>query len=153
MGSRAQAQYLWRTGLVVPRHVGSLRTRDQTCLPCIGRWILNHCATREVPIPFLFFENKFILIPPIQIQHYKVRIHLPLVHICISLLPQYNSGPQYQLYLSICCILQYTKNNYYTSNTTTSYQLNKVQDFFAVVFMLRLIQQSYGQTFLKLIGL
>ena len=24
-------------------------TRDQTPVPCIGRWILNHCATREVP--------------------------------------------------------------------------------------------------------
>ena len=24
------------------------RTRARTCVPCIGRWILNHCATREV---------------------------------------------------------------------------------------------------------
>ena len=24
-------------------------TRDQTCVPCIGRQILNHCTTREVP--------------------------------------------------------------------------------------------------------
>ena len=24
-------------------------TRDQTCIPCIGRWILNHWTTREVP--------------------------------------------------------------------------------------------------------
>ena len=31
----------------------SSRTRNQTCVPCIGRWILNHCATREVPL-FLF---------------------------------------------------------------------------------------------------
>ena len=38
---------LWRTGLVAPWHVGSSRTRDQTRVPCIGRWILNHCATRE----------------------------------------------------------------------------------------------------------
>ena len=22
-------------------------TRDQTCVPCIGRWILNHWTTRE----------------------------------------------------------------------------------------------------------
>ena len=46
-GSRVQAQQLWRTGLVAPRHVGSSRTRVQTLVPCIGRRILNHCATRE----------------------------------------------------------------------------------------------------------
>ena len=46
--SRAQAQQLWRMGLVALRHVGSSRSRAQTRVPCIGRWILNHCATREV---------------------------------------------------------------------------------------------------------
>ena len=46
-GSRAQAQQLWRTGLVAPRHVGSSLTRARTRVPCIGRWILNHCTTRE----------------------------------------------------------------------------------------------------------
>ena len=44
-----QAQQLWCKGLVAPRHVGFSRTRDRTCVPCIGRQILNHCATREVP--------------------------------------------------------------------------------------------------------
>ena len=39
---------MWRTGLVAPQHVGSSRTRDRTRVPCIGRRILNHCATREV---------------------------------------------------------------------------------------------------------
>ena len=52
-GSRAHAQQLWRTGLVAPQHVGSSWTRARTCVPCIGRQILNHCATREVPqLPF-----------------------------------------------------------------------------------------------------
>ena len=46
----AQAQQLWLTGLVAPRHVGSSQTRAQTCVPCIGRQTLNHCATREAPI-------------------------------------------------------------------------------------------------------
>ena len=41
------AQQLWLTGLVAPRHVGSSRTRARTRVPCIGRRILNHCATRE----------------------------------------------------------------------------------------------------------
>ena len=43
----AQAQQLWLTGLVAPWHVGSSQTRVRTRVPCIGRQILNHCATRE----------------------------------------------------------------------------------------------------------
>ena len=47
MGSRC-------TGTVVVVHVfncpvtcGSFQTRDQTCILCIGRWILNHWTTRK----------------------------------------------------------------------------------------------------------
>ena len=46
----AQAQQLWLTGLVAPRHVGSSQTRARTRVPCIGRQILNHCDTREALI-------------------------------------------------------------------------------------------------------
>ena len=56
-GSRAQAQQLWHMGLAAPRHVGSSRTRDRTRVSRIGRRILNHCATREVPY-FHFKEKK-----------------------------------------------------------------------------------------------
>ena len=49
----AQAQYLWRTGPAALRQVGSSRTRARTRVPCIGRQILNHCATREAPGLFL----------------------------------------------------------------------------------------------------
>ena len=35
--------------LVALGHVGSSRTRDRTCVPCIGRRILNQWTTREVP--------------------------------------------------------------------------------------------------------
>ena len=52
------AQQLWRTGLVAPRHVGSSRSRDRTHVSCIGRQILNHCATREVPV-FLLLPLQF----------------------------------------------------------------------------------------------
>ena len=45
----AQAQYLWLTGLVAPRHVGSSQTRARTRVPRTGRQILNPCATREAP--------------------------------------------------------------------------------------------------------
>ena len=37
-------------GLVAPRPVGSSQTRARTRVPCIGRRILNHRATREVPL-------------------------------------------------------------------------------------------------------
>ena len=49
VGSRVQAQQLWLMCLVALWHVGSSQTRDQTRLPCTGRWILNYCTTREVP--------------------------------------------------------------------------------------------------------
>ena len=35
-------------GLVARQHVGSSQTRDQTHVPCTGRWALTHWATREV---------------------------------------------------------------------------------------------------------
>ena len=37
-------------GWVALRHVESSRTRGWTCDPCIGRWILIHCITREVQV-------------------------------------------------------------------------------------------------------
>ena len=49
----AWAQELWRTDLVAPQHVGPSQTKDRTRVPCTGRRILNHCATREVPTGFL----------------------------------------------------------------------------------------------------
>ena len=30
-------------------HMGS-STRDQTCVPCIDGWILNHWTTRDIPV-------------------------------------------------------------------------------------------------------
>ena len=45
-----QASVVADTGLVAPQHVESSRTRDQACVFCIGRWILNHGTTREVHI-------------------------------------------------------------------------------------------------------
>ena len=46
----AQAQQLWLTGSAAPRHAGSPQTRARTRILCIGRQILNHCATREAPL-------------------------------------------------------------------------------------------------------
>ena len=39
---------MWCTGLVALWHVGSSQTRDRIHVPCIGRRILNHRATKEV---------------------------------------------------------------------------------------------------------
>ena len=52
LGSRALEHRLSScggTGLVAPRHVGSSQTRARTRVLCLGRRILNHCATRETP--------------------------------------------------------------------------------------------------------
>ena len=59
-GSRVQAQQLGRMGLVALRYVGSSQTRARTRVPCIGRRILNHCATREVPSPFFLIEVQLV---------------------------------------------------------------------------------------------
>ena len=48
LSSKAQAQQLRCTGLVAQRYASYSQTRDQTCVPCIGRQILIHCTTREV---------------------------------------------------------------------------------------------------------
>ena len=53
----AQAQQLWLSGPAAPRHVGCSQTRALTCVPCIGRQILNHCATREAL--FYAFDQYF----------------------------------------------------------------------------------------------
>ena len=52
----AQAQQLWLTGLVASWHVGSSQTRARTRVPCTGRQILNHCATREAPVIQYFYS-------------------------------------------------------------------------------------------------
>ena len=48
---------MWCTGLVAPWYAGSSWTRARTCVPCIGRQILNHCATREVTGPIFLSEK------------------------------------------------------------------------------------------------
>ena len=73
-GSRAQAQELWHTGLAAPRHVGSSWTRARTHVPCIGRWTLNHCTTREVP-KLIFKEHIF------QTARRSIKLHYLLRYI------------------------------------------------------------------------
>ena len=64
VGSRAQSQQLWRTGLVAPWHVGS----------CIGRRILNHCATREALHSFFkLLSRDFLGGPAVKNPPYNAR--------------------------------------------------------------------------------
>ena len=48
-------------GPVAPRQVGSSQTRARTRVPCIGRQILKHCATRQA---LRYCILKAILFPP-----------------------------------------------------------------------------------------
>ena len=52
-----RAQQVWHLGLVVLWHVESSWTRVRTCVSCIGRRILNHWSTREVPDLQTFYKD------------------------------------------------------------------------------------------------
>ena len=54
-------QYLWPTGLDALWHVRSSWTRDWTHVSCIGRRILNHWTTREVPEPLKVWNFLWLL--------------------------------------------------------------------------------------------
>ena len=52
---------LYSTGSIVVAHglgcslaCGISQTRDQTCVSCIGRQVVNHWTTKEIPIFFFF---------------------------------------------------------------------------------------------------
>ena len=48
------------------QHVGSPRVRDQTRVPCTGRWTLIHRTTRDVPVISTFSLNPYMFLhcPP-----------------------------------------------------------------------------------------
>ena len=79
-----QAQQLRHMGFIVLRHVGSqFLTRNQTQVPCIGRWILNHWTTREVLLP-LFEVPCFYRFLNLVLQ--VVDVVFNCVHYVVSLL-------------------------------------------------------------------
>ena len=45
---------MWLSDLDALKHVGFSQARDQTCIPCIGRQILNYWITREVTPSLIF---------------------------------------------------------------------------------------------------
>ena len=66
-----------RMGLVAPQHVESSQTRARTRVPCIGRRILNHCATREV-LP-LFFKISIVGIQAVRLWSFLFYISLHFI--------------------------------------------------------------------------
>ena len=51
-GSRHLGSVVVAKDSVAPKHMASSQTRNQTNVPCIGRQILNHCATRKGLLTF-----------------------------------------------------------------------------------------------------
>lgn len=101
------------------------------------RWLaLSWDRTRD----YLFFSfNEFILIPLIQIQHCVILLYLFLV-LFVSLFSQNKT-----LVPNISDIYSYVVS-YNTQKIITlitiNYPLDKIQDFFAISFLLRIISQS-----------
>ena len=57
----------------------SSRTRARTCVPCIGRRILNHCTTREVTalltlilVPQITFTHNLLVLVTLSNQEFPV---------------------------------------------------------------------------------
>ena len=73
-------------GLVALKHVESSWIRDQTCIPCISRQILNYWTTRKAPCPaFCSHEIWGLCLPSPYLApdaYYYTQFHL-----CISLPP------------------------------------------------------------------
>ena len=51
-----------------PAACGSSQTRDRARAPCVGRWILNHWITREVPVGAVV--NFLLPTLPVKIKSY-----------------------------------------------------------------------------------
>ena len=70
------------SGLFAPYYVGSSWTRDQTHVPCIGRWILIHRTNRQVHkwTFFSFFKKTFNsrVVLDLQVYH-KVNREFPYI--------------------------------------------------------------------------
>ena len=70
---------MWLTGPAAPRHVGSSQTRARTRVPCIGRQILNHCATREAQVLYnrsyylKVYDMDAIIVPIFEVRKLRLR--------------------------------------------------------------------------------
>ena len=98
----ARTQQLQCEGSAASQHLEFFQIREGTCVPCIGRWILNHWTTRKAQ-QFLFLPPSFIegiLTSKNWIYIYIVKWLLPHV------VPKRNSSPVFPCLLSgwsNCC--------------------------------------------------
>ena len=139
-------------GLVAPRHVGSSQRGAQTRVPCIGRQILNHCATREALL-WLFLFVSF----GVHINSFPFRwVYAPrggVVYGCLSLwihsalVDAAGSLPK-RLYQFPSLSAMYESSSYSISSTTTWY--SQVFFFF---FILGILVGVYGYLFVVLIDI
>ena len=72
-------------GLLTPWHVGSSWTGDQTHVPCISRWILNHWTTGEVLIHVFYTWERTYINPNFPIHPILPHGHMSILYICFSI--------------------------------------------------------------------
>ena len=92
----ARAQQLWCAGFFsCRRHMGSQFPNEESNLhppPCIGRQILNHWTTKEVPSMRTFKKLSSNILSFLEWVNAYVKIHLDNTSVlCISLYTQYPS--------------------------------------------------------------
>ena len=83
LGSRAQAQELWPTGLVALRHVGSFQTRDQTHVSyTAGRFFTTEPPGKPFTIVFNNIHVKLLILRNF-IRMCFVTSHHPPISVCL----------------------------------------------------------------------
>ena len=77
---RVWTRGLWYVDLLAVWHLKSSQTRDRTCIPCIGRWILNPWTTREISTWALYGEIFATIENEIEniLKHKDTHRHIPL---------------------------------------------------------------------------
>ena len=78
----------------------SSSTRDRTCGPCLGKWILNHWITREVPLCGLLSMSLYEMLPSTS-AHILLAVGISFVNCLLGYLDQFAFGLPV-LFLLIC---------------------------------------------------
>ena len=77
-GSRSTGSVIVAHGPSCSTTCGIFQTRTRAHVPCIGRWILNHCSTREVLYNLLSFLHLKVLAWGASLVAQWLRICLPM---------------------------------------------------------------------------
>ena len=78
----------------------SSSTRDRTCGPCLGKWILNHWTTREDPLCGLLSMSLYEMLPSTS-AHILLAVGISFVNCLLGYLDQFAFGLPV-LFLLIC---------------------------------------------------